>query len=473
MTIGNQYKPSDAKSPRRLNWGCVLAFFLVPVGLILLAGLSARLVWTIREYSGRTAFQQRLRQMAAEGIPVDSASTDAKYLSETSSEHSDRWVALLDSLESPEFRQKSTGVFDFDPALDEAVFSPDGEWQFDQTARQFLAEHAQEIEQIVELARHREPVTFPIFFDSWNTLLPHSQAMRVASRLMWLDGLIAIRDQDSPRIRRAIETILGNSKVCSAEPFVISRLVCLSQVYVAVDLLKLAIENQRLDSADLEALLPLLLEESKLDDTWQTAMRGERAISIPNFIDPNLTSTGASKTTIPPRGRDGILYLDLMAKAEQLETPDIDALRDAGKTMKRELDRLLRHGSWLTTIDGIMTGVMAPAFEPFAEALVRKLILCRLGAVAIKLELFRLATGELPQNLDELELPRSDLMPPGHKPFGYQRASDGKATLWGFSLMAGMPGEPVVTSTPDQPPPSDGLPHIVEDNARVTWRFGQ
>lgn len=469
------FHPADSRPWRRFRfrWGCILTLFALPIAVLMLATLTVRIAWTIRESMGKTAMERRLAQMEAEGVPFDNDSLAAEYVSQTSSANSDRWVALLDRLESPEFREQTSGVFYFDPKLDEATFVADGDWPHDAPVRDFIAAYGKEIGEVVELSSYREPVTFPILFESLNTLLPYTQGMRTASRLIWLDGLLAIRDRDSQRIRRAVESLLGNAEVCAREPFIISRLTCVSQILMAVDLAKLAIENQRLELVDLNLLLPQFSEASKLDDSWRSAIRGERAAHILTFRFPVLAMDDTAKKPIPPRGRDCLIYLDLMTKAEQIETPDIDSLRNAGKRMAVETNNVLRNGSWLTRLDSIMTGAMTPAFDAFADALVNKLMRCRLAAIGTKIEICRLTNGRLPANLTELDLPLSEFMPPGGEPFGYRINADGNAVLWGFSLINGPPGSASPTCTPKNPPPAEGLPHIIEDNAKVTWNFNK
>ena len=470
MSATTPYQPSDSRPERKFRWGCIAMFFGVPIGVLILATLVLRITWTVRESLGRSAMQKRLTEMEANGIPIDDASVDAEYLSKTSSTNSQRWITLLDTLEGPEFNRQATGVYFFDPALDDVTVDAEGDWPYDPAARAFVAAHRSEIDEIIELSRFREPVTFPIQFESWNTLLPYTQRMRTASRLMWLDGLMAIRDRDSKRIERAIEAILGNAEVCSEEPFFISRLVCVAQTLMAVSLAKLAIENQRLELDELNALLPQLLEASKVDNAWQSTIRGERAISITSFKFPAEAMQSKSTTTIPARGHDCIAYLDLMAKAEQIETTDIDSLRNAGKQMEEELNALMRNGSWLTKADTIMTSILAPAFEANADALVRKLMYCRLAAIATRIEIFRRTEGRLPTDLKELGLPLDELMPPGGRPFGYRIGPEANAALWGFSLITG-PNVTPLTCTPADPPSTEGAPNIVEDNASVTWKF--
>lgn len=470
MTDTAPYQPPSHRPQRKLRWGCIALFFAVPIGVLFLGALSVRIAWTVRESLGRSAMEKRLAEMKAEGIPVDNDMIDAEYVSRTSSTNSERWINLLDTLDGPEFDQQTQGVYYFDSTLQDVAFEADGDWPYDAAMREFVIAHRREIDEIAELSSFREAVTFPIEFESWNTNLPYTQKMRTASRLMWLEGLMAIRDRDSKRIARAIKALLGNAEACSEEPFLISRLTGSAQVLMSVNLAKLAIENQRLELDELNALLPLFLESSKVDDSWQSAIRGERAISIPSFKHPNESMGSKSNKPIPARGRDCIIYLELMAKAEQIETPDIDSLRDAGKQMASELKSVLDNGSWLTRLDSIMTGIMIPSFEAYSEALVRKLMRCRLAAIAIKIEIIRRTEARFPTGLEELGLPLDELMPPGGKPFGYRVGSEGNATLWGYSLMIG-PNEAPTTCTPDNPPPTEGLPHIVEDNASVTWRF--
>jgi hypothetical protein len=447
----------------KTRWGCAVWFILGLLGLLLCIAFLLMYLWSARERRGRSLLAQRLETMQAQGIPIDNDSLSAEYRSNTISRNSQRWIALLDEFEGEAYRKSlaETGYFD---RLDEIELEPSGEWQSDEPLRQLLTRHAGLIDAIVTLSSDQEAVQFPIKFESEKTLLTYTQGTSNASRALLYRGFIAIRDRDSERLAQTIDAMLGLAKVCSAEPFFVSKLVCARQTNNAVSLLKLGIENHCFESSALEDLLPRFLEASQMDRAWQEVIRGERAAMIPTFQAPRAATKFPSYYY--SMGWDCLHFLDLFDKAEQLDTSNIDSLLAAGDEMTKEIEAL-RRSNWLTQRDALLTLTIVPAFREYSASLATKLVLCRLAVIAIKIELFRLSTHRLPNDLNELELDMTELMPPGGKPFGYKLDSQGTATLWGFSLT----GDRAQSSTPMIPPDlSSGSGQSGQAKAMV-WRF--
>jgi hypothetical protein len=389
--------------------------------------------------------RKHLDALEAAGVPIDDASADAVYQQRTSPAHTDRWLAVMDEMDSEAFKQSRTGVSNFDPQLAEVPFAATGPWSCEAATRRFIETHQPLVSEVRELCRYREPVCFPYVFDSIGTLLPYTQHMRDVARLLQTDGQIAIRDRDSARIRADSEALVDSARVCSAEPWSVSQLVCIAIESMALDLVKVAVEHDCLALEDLQALLPRLIEESELHDEWQLMMEGERSTALPCFTEPQRAMGG---TVIPPRGWDCIIYLDLIAKAEAIDTSSLDSLLSGARRLQAEFKESHLHGGWLRTVDGIMTGAMAPALEALSEAIVQNRTNNRLAAHAVAVAIFRKSHGRWPADLSVLELPAADLSPPGGRPFGYRLEADDRACLWGFSLRLSQ-------ATPPEPPSLD------------------
>lgn len=431
---------------RNVRWGFIAVLIAFPVFTVCVVVLPARVAWTVRESYGRTAMQKRLDALASAGKPIDDDSAEALYQSRTSPTHTNRWLAVMDQFDTEEFKQSQQGVSNFDPQLTEEPFAATGQWSSEAATRRFIEAHQPLIDEVRELCQYREPVRFPIVFDSINSLLPYTQRMRDVGRLLWTDGQIAIRDRESARLARDIEALHDASRVSSAEPWAVSQLVCISIESMAIDLTKVSLEHDCLASEDLKRLLPRFVEQSKLKNQWQRMIEGERSSVLPCFVEPNRGTDGGS--SLPARGWDCIMYLDLMDKALAIDASTLDSLLAGGRRLAADFEQEYRSGGWLRSVDGIMTNLMAPAFDALAEAIVRNRTEHRLAAHAIAVAIFRKSQGRWPSDFSEVDLPDADLSPPGGKPFGYRIEEDGRACLWGFNVRSAQ-------STPPEPPSLD------------------
>lgn len=153
----------------------------------------------------------------------------------------------------------SKGIPIFDRSIDEeSEVSNQESWR--QATAQFVEQQQSRIATFRELCKHREPVYFPIYFDSVETLLPNTQNMRSVGRLFFADGKVAIGKRESGQVLADIEGIMDMPSVCSAEPFMVSNLVCTALDIQAMKILQEAMEKDALGIEDLKSLLPRLIE---------------------------------------------------------------------------------------------------------------------------------------------------------------------------------------------------------------------
>lgn len=452
---------------RKVRWRLIIAIFIIPALALSSIVLVARVAWTMRENYGRAEVQKRLEFLQASGVAIDNASIQAAYAERTSAEHTERWLALLDQFDTAEFKRSQTGVYNFDPALDEVPFEASGDWSCEAATRDFIESHEATLQELRELCRNREPVYFPYVFRSVETLLPYTQHARTAGRLLLTDGQLAIRDRDASRLCADIEALFDSALVCSEEPFVVSQLVCIALESMTLDLLKAALEHDCLTLDELNRLLPTLVERSELKDQWQKMMRGERSMALPCFIDLHQAGINSDKP-LPARGWDCIMYLDWIDKALAIDDSSLDSLLADGERLRAEFQKSSEEANWLQKADGILTGLMAPAFGAEAQAIVRNLTEKRLAAHAVATAIFRKSQGRWPKDLSELnselDLDPATLAPPGGKPFGYRIDPDARACLWGFNLTD-------AHSTPPEPESLDVAEGPVEQRRHNIWHI--
>lgn len=464
MTTPNTPKPKNSTR------GCLIYGMLVFVGLPLLLLVVGALFLVGRERSARRQLDERIADIRDRGLPVDNMTLDDYYKSLTSAQDTQAWLAILKEITSDSFDQSVDGVPIFDGAVTSPMPGPLQAWPEEEATRKFLLRWQSLHDRCAALSRKQLqegtlPVRFPLQFDSINTLLPNTQNMRQAGRLLKLKGQVAVYDGQSTTTRRSIEALLGCSRTLGGEPFLVSQLVSIAIDGMALDLLKSAVEHDVLTEKDLQTLLPYVLARIHIGPEWRQSMVGERASLLPIFDNPSMAGD-----TGPPnllgRSRDALYYLDHINAVISIPENDFDTFLAGLESQEAELAALFESGGLLQRLDTVLTGMLAPATSSAGSSFVRQASQHRLAALCIAVRLHEKRHGTLPSSLDQLsELPLDpdQMLPPGKKPFGY-RIDEIGAIVWGFdsNLEASTPEEPPST-TPDAP--------NAEQNRVWIWRI--
>lgn len=428
-------------------YGCLLI-----VGLPVLLVVLLVLLFVGREASGKRQLQDKIAALKAAGMPYDSDSLQQYYQQQTDPQHAQRWLSALKTLSSQELQQSAVGVPQFDGKVQVGVPAPGQSWDepMEIATRKFLEHWRSLHDEIYQLSLVAKPVRFPIKFDGMDTTLTHVQEMRQAARLLSLKGQVALRDNDSPEVGRAIEGMLGMTHVLTADAFLVSQLVVIAMDGISLNLLKDGLRSDVLQPAELHKLLPSILAQIEIGDGWKTGMIGERAFALPAFNN-TVQVVGA---TIPGRSRDALLYLEFAQRAIDLPTDDLDQFRAEAQRLEDDLQQGIS-GSWLKMLDSIMTGTLTPAYSAAVNAHVRRTVQHRLAAVAIGLRLYERQHDRFPTSLSELaqlELGLEQLGPSVGKSFGYRVDSRGIAQVWSHNQREPgdtIPLQPYDTSDPE------------------------
>ena len=165
---------------------------------------------------------------------------------------------------------------------------------------------------------------------------------------------------------------------------------------------------------------------------------------------------------MPARGHDAVYFIGLMRQAMQLDTRDWSEFSSGAKNLDVKVDGSL--GSFLQSIDRVLSHVFAPAFGAMATTWIGDAQLHRQARLAIAIRGHAHRFGELPNNLDDLPDTIARLHPLGNKPFGYERQED-QAMLWGFDVTSD------VRRTPYSPPAIESGVAGGMDGYRFVWHI--
>ncbi len=430
--------------------GCWLPILLVIFGLpILLIGVAVTLLaW--RESAARGRLEERVAAIRDAGMPVDQASLNAFYQSQTSSEQTEAWEQLLDELKSEAFQSSTAGVPNFDGKLqkDKHFAAPGDPWEYEKRTREFLDQWSELHDRAMWLSLKAKPTRWDAVL-SFNGDLTRTQELRSVERLLSLRGQLAMYDSDSAATTRAINALWRLPTVAAGEPFLISQLVRAAIGGKATVLLKNALEQGVLRQHEIEMLLPQVLEGTTVGDAWRMGMIGERALALP-VIRGDSVEEGYPVSSLPFRSSDANYYLDITDRMIEISSDDPVELYNAARKLDDELGLERANMSLLEMFDTMLSTSVVPSLSNVAVVHSTSAFQNRLAALAMGARLYEYQHGELPEKLvDVVEYgaDSAELMPPGGQPFGYRRDESGSAVLWGFEVSASTQG-----AVPQSPP---------------------
>ena len=517
---------------KRTGLGCWFWGFCFVIGLPLLLTIIGVLIFVGRESSARRQLNSRLEQLTAQGMPIDDATLLDFSNGLTSSQYTEAWQDVFQQFESQEFKQAISGVPLFDGKISAEIPAPGDSWPVDkwldqgaasgqvsidqvtadqttdlagsseetesqvgvdeqqsglgmgvlppdelgideQTVRRFLANWSELHDRIYQLSiKQLEPgtkgVRFIQQFDSVNTLLPTTQSIREAARMLSLRGQVALYDRDAAQTRRSIEGLLGCSRAISDEPLLVSQLVVTAIESMSLSLLKTGLEHDVLDESDLLALLPRFRQGIRIAPQWKLALQGERALALPVFSNPSLA--GRNTPPMLARSRDALNYLDHIERIIAIPDDDMDRFMKELSDEEKKINDLSR-GGLLSMMDTMLTSLMLPASGAVGSAFVRRSVQNRMAVLCIAARIYEIRNGKWPASLEDLKtleldgaaINPAEFMPAGGKPFGY-KLEEGKVVLWGGNVRL----DP--TTPPEPLSVSEGEPNA-EENKIWTWEM--
>ncbi len=406
----------------------LLVFVVIPFSIIAL-GL---LLWFGRESSGRSQLKARLSSLTKQGYPVDEDTLETFQKDRTDPTNTAAWLAVLSTIDSDAYKESTKGIAYLDIEMSNVPpLQLSAEWKEEAATMAFLEKWRSVYSEAIRLSIDAKSVRFPIVYNSLATDMSRIQTTRELARLFQLYSRIAIRKRDSKGVREVIEGHLGLSQVIAGEPVLISHLVAMAVDGMALGVLKDAIKYDVLNESDLQALLPRVLAATKIGKEWETAIAGERALTLPIFTDSKKARAGGV-TMIVPNTRDALLFIDFTQELLEAPTGDLSEFNAALDRINQQLGNRIRT-NWLNALDSMVTMQTVPSFQATGNAFVRRALQHRIAALAIGIRLFEDSHARLPSSLKELsDLPVDikQLSLSKDRTFGYC-LEGGDAKLWG------------------------------------------
>ncbi|QEF97249.1 hypothetical protein Mal15_12880 [Stieleria maiorica] len=414
----------------------VVLIVLLSLAVLLCGG---PLTWWFARRSNATAeVAERREEILSRGLPIDDVSMEAFRARMMGHEKSERWMRVLDEIDSQVFHESCRGVPVVGMTEDDADYVYGTPYRYNDEVRQFLDQWSALRAEIHEITEGTGPIWTRVEMESFNTLLPYVQSTRSVAQLLQLEFEDALRRDDRQQAFESVLAGLGVARTLEKEPLIIAQLVVVAVHGMALKQLKLAIE---LDLFDEEQLKPIFEQLRALDEfgsRYRLAIVGERAMSQPVFDDlqrfgDNLSvpSGGFSQRPI-----DALASLDVMAQAESIDTEDLSEFFAQTTALDSQFSQQIAQAGWLRRLETVLTSLTVPALGAVGKAFARSAMENRIAKIGVGLRLYEKRNGDWPDDLDvltsaDLGIDFGPIDPVGGNPFGY-RVVDGRAEVWGF-----------------------------------------
>lgn len=425
---------SESTKSKKLGVRLWLVFLpLVLVAAAFIAVVSAYLFYVLRERQFLEAYSKELSTLQAQGLLMTPAAFEAEYEAKTESDEG-LWAEIDADLNDESIRAKVAGVpyFDSETFINEAeAFNTTKSWSNAEATLEFT-DLCSDITQKIRKAAARDKVhRFPVKFDYINTDLDGVNRLTEVRQLLGLDAQVAIYLGDSKRAFDDVLALFQLARHLQPVPYFAARLSEYACRRKALLIVQKALEHDMFSDEQLQIVDDFCKANSDIGTRWKESVREEFGGAALLFVNPNLGIRN-SRVVIPPRGEDGLFYLDTMRKAWSLPTEDWNEFRNGVAALMIELDAKTSD-YWGSRKHELSRGIM-PNLQVAADLFISDAQLHRQARVAIGLRKYTREIRSFPESLAALKLePAEEYLPFGDEPFGY-RVADGRAVLWGFEL---------------------------------------
>jgi hypothetical protein len=280
-------------------------------------------------------------------------------------------------------------------------------------ATQYTADNQQALELLHEAAAIKH-CRYPVDLSIGHTPMPYISDIRRSVHLLGLEAVLHAENNKPRLAARSVTSIFGIAHSLAKEPLLISQLVCTACQEIATSSLERVIN--RAEFTD-EQLVKLTQTVSNAEDlsTISWAFAGERCAGISMFKNPASLSLEGDGYKIPSTlilelykalglaDRDAVIYLDLINDCmETTQLPLHQRQRTAG-TIEAKFKA--------TSKNHILLYAIMPAFSRIISINISSIAHLRTARVALAVQRYRLATGNLPDTLEDLVPTYLDTVP--------------------------------------------------------------
>lgn len=243
-------------------------------------------------------------------------------------------------------------------------------------------------------------------------VLPDLDHVRAAQRLLCMDTIVRLVDNDRAGALATVRRQLRLSRVLRTYPCMVGRLIEMAILNGALRSLELTLASGELAEPTLVEFEGLLADtEAAQSMVW--AFRGERAFFISILdtfhsgqVPPAAAGLSSDETIVSPRNvRTYSLLPDVWSRSNQLRGASLwDPLLAAGDDPVTLLNAAYDHDREVPTLSRFhyIAMQLTPSVDRAVVLHVRLIASLRCARAAFAAERFRMSTGALPASLDQL-----------------------------------------------------------------------
>ena len=394
--MSEDIQPKKDHAPKRIGVrGCLIGCggIIAMCVLVVVVGVFA---W-IRRDEARVS--RMLADIRARGEPTSPAELQEFYvLADGAEDTTSLWVEAIGAFESSGFREDAESL----PIVGDGdeIPLPGQPWPQLEQVDAFLKKYDKEMRLMHEAAAKGGAARYETKFeDGIMMLLPHAHQLRGGARMLALEANVRAHRGDAKGVADSIETMHRLGESLKNEPVMISQLVRIAIAGINADLIRKTVPQVEYSDEDLERLSKML-KDADFHRGLRTSMLGERVLGIVAIRDPD--SLGEE---LPSRFPKFVQSAWLVHYLEAIDQP-IAAMQKSFPQVLDDLEQFEKDVensvSGAGGLRGIMTALLAPAFEAAATATARAEMTNDALQTAIAIEQYRRKNGKLPETLAAL-----------------------------------------------------------------------
>lgn len=385
LTMNTNMSPGKRNLRSGLTWLAYASLLPIVLGL-----------W----FGGSYLFEQRLAARQLDDYlreyPADDVWMAKRFRAATETAGTAAWSQILMLCESPMGWDESQLPVVGQGELPSLPLKERTAWREEAAVATYLDAMRPVLELIYASSDVPKPVWQPIQFRGVNTLLPHIQGARSVARLLKLEAVHASYHGDVPRTMAAIKGLKATAEVFDLNLFMVGELIHVAMLYMEYEAIEQSLSAGLWNAEQLMEQRGLLEQPLPIAEKWTKSLQTEAHFAT--RLDAVLPGTGI---LLSPRDR--LTFFK--------ETQSIQTLGDAplGQLSQRagqwETDILAREdiGRQRNTAVQMAHANVTPAVKQYAVALELIEYRRRLTLTAVALQQFKLAKGNWPVRLEELE----------------------------------------------------------------------
>jgi hypothetical protein len=405
--------------------------------------VAAGVFFYIHQSGQQAAFDEAVQKIAnlkARGIPVDTNSLKTTYQSRTNPADAEAWMKILNYLGSQDFRNQIRGMEPFDRPLPTRT-QTDQEDQLTMQ-RRVVQHNAELLETVHELASHRQPVQFDIGFDLSSSREYLSNLRLLIGLLTW-EMHVAQADKDSSRVLASLTAQFDTMSIVQGEDLTIARQTFTAMKRDIFKNVRQLVENNLLSQPVLELVCANLKTLPSDIQRWQMTVQYQRAMTLPylqRHVADSDTSSSPQEFT-QATAQDWAHFLNYMDRyesiswsswntaKESLEAIDADLRNERNSELFSE-ERNWRNTQFLLSATPLNASI---SWTSHAKILAQNYSEQNQTIIACAIRLYQLKHGSFPNRLNQLMkvgIDPSKYLSIADLPFGYE-CQNNIAYLWG------------------------------------------